>query len=135
MDQHLNYITLGVADLAASRRFYRETFDWQERGDSNDNIAFYQAGSALILALFPRAALAADAGIAADGNGFTCFNHAQNVAERQAVDVLFAQIRAQGVTIVKPPQAVYWGGYSGYISDPDGFLWEIAHNPYLEKLR
>ena len=135
MDQHLNYITLGVANLAASRRFYRETFDWQERGDSNDNIAFYQAGSALILALFPRAALATDAGIAADGNGFPCFTLAHNVASREAVDVLFAEFRAQGVTIVKPPQAVYWGGYSGYISDPDGFLWEIAHNPYLEKLR
>ena len=119
MDQHLNYITLGVADLAASRRFYRETFDWQERGDSNDNIAFYQAGSALILALFPRAALAADAGIAADGTAVTDLSPAAQ----------------QCVTIVNPPQAVYWGGYSGYISDPDGFLWEIAHNPYLEKLR
>ena len=49
--------------------------------------------------------------------------------------MLYAEFRAQGVTIVKPPQAVYWGGYSGYISGPDGFLWEIAHNPYLEKLR
>ena len=56
MEQHLNYITLGVADLAASRRFYRETFGWQERDDSNDNIAFFQTGSALILALFPRKA-------------------------------------------------------------------------------
>ena len=135
MDQHLNYITLGVADLAASRRFYRETFDWQERGDSNDNIAFYQAGSALILALFPRAALAADAGIAADGNGFPRFTLAHNLASREAVDALFAKFRAQGVTITKAPQAVFWGGYSGYISDPDGFLGEIAHNPYLEKLR
>jgi len=67
-------------------------------------------------------------------------HHEQGVGDHgveglEAVDVLFAEFRAQGVTIVKPPQAVYWGGYSGYISDPDGFLWEIAHNPYLEKLR
>ena len=130
-----NYITLGVADLAASRRFYREIFGWQERGDSNEHIAFFQAGSALILALFPREALAADANVAADGSGFPRFTLAHNVASREAVDALFAAFVAQGVTIVKPPQAVFWGGYSGYISDPDGFLWEIAHNPYLEKLR
>ena len=135
MNQHLNYITLGVADLAASRRFYREIFGWQERDDSNDHIAFFQAGSALILALFPREALAADATVAADGSGFPRFTLAHNVASREAVDALFAAFVAQGVTIVKPPQAVFWGGYSGYISDPDGFLWEIAHNPYLEKLR
>ena len=156
MNQHLNYITLGVADLAASRRFYREIFGWQERGDSNEHIAFFQAGSALILALFPREALAADATVAADGSSFSRFTLAHNVASREAVDALFAAFVAQGVTIVKPPQAVdalfaafaaqdvaivkppqavFWGGYSGYISDPDGFLWEIAHNPYLEKLR
>lgn len=135
MNQHLNYITLGVADLAVSRRFYREIFGWQEHGDSNDHIAFFQAGSALILALFPREALAADANVAADGSGFPRFTLAHNVASREAVDALFAAFAAQGIAIVKPPQAVFWGGYSGYISDPDGFLWEIAHNPYLEKLR
>lgn len=135
MDQHLNYITLGVTDLAASRRFYREIFSWQERDDSNDNIAFFQTGNALILALYPRAALAADANVAADGSGFPRFTLAHNLASREAVDALFAAFHAQDVIIVKTPQAVFWGGYSGYISDPDGFLWEIAHNPYLEKLR
>jgi len=135
MDQHINYITLGVADVGRSRRFYQEVFGWQESAESNEHIAFFQTGGALILALFPRAALAADAGIAADGNGFPCFTLAHNVASREAVDALFAKFRAQGVTITKAPQAVFWGGYSGYISDPDGFLWEIAHNPYLEKLR
>ena len=135
MDQHLNYITLGVADLAASRRFYRDIFGWQERADSNDHIAFFQTSSALILAMYPRAALAADANVAADGSGFPRFTLAHNLASREAVDALFAKFRAQGVTITKAPQAVFWGGYSGYISAPDGFLWEIAHNPYLEKLR
>ena len=135
MDQHLNYTTLGVADLAASRRFYRDIFGWQERADSNDHIAFFQTGSALILALYPRAALAMDANVSADGSGFPRFTLAHNVASREAVDALFAKFRAQGVTITKAPQAVFWGGYSGYISDPDGFLWELAHNPYLQKLR
>ena len=135
MDQHLNYITLGVADLAASRRFYHDTFGWLERADSNDNIAFFQTGSALILALYPRAALAMDANVSADGSGFPRFTLAHNVASREAVDALFAGFHARGVHIVKAPQAVFWGGYSGYIADPDGFLWEIAYNPFLQKLR
>ena len=54
MEQHINYITLGVADLAESRRFYREVFGWQETADSNENIAFFQAGNALLLALLAR---------------------------------------------------------------------------------
>ena len=76
-----------------------------------------------------------DANVSADGSGFPRFTLAHSVAAREAVDALFAGFHARGVHIVKAPQAVFWGGYSGYISDPDGFLWEIAHNPYLEKLR
>ena len=136
MQQHINFITLGVADLAASRRFYREVFGWQETADSKENIAFFQAGGALLFALFGRDALAHDAELpAAHSSGFPRFTLAHNVGSEAEVDVLFAELAAKQVTIFKPPQKVFWGGSSGYIPDLDGFLWEIAYNPFLEKLR
>ena len=135
MEQHINYITLGVADLAESRRFYREVFGWQETADSNENIAFFQAGNALLLALFGKAALARDAQIPEQSSGFPRFTLAHNVGSEAEVDALFAGFAAKNTNIIKAPQKVFWGGYSGYLADPDGFLWEIAFNPFLQKLR
>lgn len=135
MEQHINYITLGVADLAESRRFYREVFGWQETADSNENIAFFQAGSALLLALFGQSALARDAQIPEQSSGFPRFTLAHNVGSEAEVDALFAGFAAKNANIIKAPQKVFWGGYSGYLADPDGFLWEIAFNPFLQKLR
>ena len=135
MEQHINYITLGVADLAESRRFYREVFGWQETADSNENIAFFQAGNALLLALFGKAALARDAQIPEQSSGFPRFTLAHNVGSEAEVDALFAGFAAKNANIIKAPQKVFWGGYSGYLTDPDGFLWEIAFNPFLQKLR
>ncbi|EEG23595.1 fosfomycin resistance protein FosB [Eikenella corrodens] len=135
MEQHINYITLGVADLAESRRFYREVFGWQETADSNENIAFFQAGNALLLALFGKAALAHDAQIPEQSSGFPRFTLAHNVGSEAEVDALFAGFAATNINIIKAPQKVFWGGYSGYLADPDGFLWEIAFNPFLQELR
>ena len=135
MEQHINYITLGVADLAESRRFYRDVFGWQETADSNENIAFFQAGNALLLALFGKAALAHDAQIPEQSSGFPRFTLAHNVGSEAEVDALFAGFAAKNINIIKAPQKVFWGGYSGYLADPDGFLWEIAFNPFLQKLR
>ena len=135
MEQHINYITLGVADLAESRRFYREVFGWQETAGSNENIAFFQAGSALLLALFGQAALARDAQIPEQSSGFPRFTLAHNVGSEAEVDALFAGFAAKNANIIKAPQKAFWGGYSGYLADPDGFLWEIAFNPFLQKLR
>ena len=135
MEQHINYITLGVADLAESRRFYREVFGWQETADSNENIAFFQAGNALLLALFGKAALSHDAQIPEQSSGFPRFTLAHNVGSEAEVDALFAGFAAKNTNIIKAPQKVFWGGYSGYLADPDGFLWEIAFNPFLQKLR
>ena len=135
MEQHINYITLGVADLAESRRFYRDVFGWQETADSNENIAFFQAGNALLLALFGQAALAHDAQIPEQSSGFPRFTLAHNVGSEAEVDALFAGFAAKNTNIIKAPQKVFWGGYSGYLADPDGFLWEIAFNPFLQKLR
>ncbi|MFC2753877.1 MAG: VOC family protein [Cardiobacterium sp.] len=125
MDQHINYITLGVADLATSRRFYREIFGWKEKKsiiDSDDHAAFFQVGSALILALVK-------VNVTAEGSGTPRFSLTHNVASQEAVDALFTAFAEQGVTIVNTPSAWFDGKYSGYISDPDGFLWEIKHDP------
>ena len=135
MEQHINYITLGVADLAESRRFYRDVFGWQETANSNENIAFFQAGNALLLALFGKAALAHDAQIPEQSSGFPRFTLAHNVGSEAEVDALFAGFAAKNINIIKAPQKVFWGGYSGYLANPDGFLWEIAFNPFLQKLR
>ena len=135
MEQHINYITLGVADLAESRRFYRDVFGWQEMAGSNENIAFFQAGNALLLALFGQAALAHDAQIPEQSSGFPRFTLAHNVGSEAEVDALFAGFAAKNANVIKAPQKVFWGGYSGYLADPDGFLWEIAFNPFLQKLR
>ena len=95
MEQHINYITLGVADLAESRRFYREVFGWQETADSNENIAFFQAGNALLLALFGKTALAHDAQIPEQSSGFPRFTLAHNVGSEAEVNALFAGFAAK----------------------------------------
>ena len=135
MEQHINYIMLGVGDLAMSRRFYQDVFGWKGTADSNENIAFFQAGKALRFALFSKEALAEDAQVSARDSGFPRFTLAHNVSSEAEVDALFAAFAAKNVHIVKAPQKVFWGGYSGYIADPDGFLWEIAFNPFLQELR
>ncbi|MBF1258977.1 MAG: VOC family protein, partial [Lautropia mirabilis] len=101
MDQHINYITLGVADVGRSRRFYQEVFGWQESAESNEHIAFFQTGGALILALFQRDALAKDAGHDSPVTmlgGFPGFSMAHNLATATEVDALFARFREHGVT-------------------------------------
>ena len=113
MEQHINYITLGVADLTASRRFYRDVFGWRETEDGNEHIAFFQTGSALRLALFGREALAQDAQVSVQGSGFPSFTLAHNVGSEAEVDALFAAFAARNANIVKAPQKVFWGGYSG----------------------
>ncbi|MGF6146999.1 Glyoxalase-like domain [Kingella potus] len=89
----------------------------------------------MLFALFGKEALAADAQMPSESSGFPRFSLAHNVGSEAEVNALFGQLAAAGAKTVKTPQKVFWGGYSGYIADPDGFLWEIAFNPFLEKLR
>ncbi len=128
MDQHLHIVTLGVKNLELSRKFYSETLGWEESSASNQAIAFIQAGG-VVLALFPRDELAKDALVAAEGNGFSGFTLAHNVGSEKEVDEVIAGLRSKGVKITKEPQKMFWGGYSSYFADPDGFLWEVAYNP------
>jgi catechol 2,3-dioxygenase-like lactoylglutathione lyase family enzyme len=130
MNQHLHIITLGVRDLAVSRKFYSETLGWKPSSAGSEGIAFFQAGGA-VLALFPRQALADDATIPAEGSGFSGFTLAYNARSESEVDEIIRDLGSQGVKIVKEPQKVFWGGYSSYFADPDGYLWEVAYNPFF----
>ena len=122
-------ITLGVRDLAASVKFY-ETGLGLPRMQSPPEVAFFTLNGTW-LGLYNRDALAADAGVSADGSGYESFSLSHNVESESEVDEIIQQAVAAGATLVKKPAKVFWGGYSGYFSDPDGHLWEIAHNPHF----
>jgi len=129
MRQTVSFITLGVQDLARSRQFYR-ALGWQESSASQDQIAFFQAGS-LAFGLFQRAALADDAGVAAAGSGFPGFTLAHNVESEAAVIRTIDEAVAAGARLVRAADKVFWGGFRGYFADPDGFLWEVCWNPFF----
>ncbi|QGT77989.1 VOC family protein [Guyparkeria halophila] len=128
MEQRLSVITLGVADLARSRAFYETGLGWSV-GQAAESVVFFQLNG-MVLALYPREALAADAGVPSQGSGFAGFSLAHNVRRRDEVDHVLAEAERAGGRIVKPAQETFWGGYSGYVADPDGHLWEVAHNPF-----
>jgi catechol 2,3-dioxygenase-like lactoylglutathione lyase family enzyme len=126
--QRVTLITLGVADLPASRSFYAR-LGWQEHGESQEGVAFYQMNG-LALALFGLADLAADQGRAGAVLGTGAITLAQNFLTEAEVDAAFEAALAAGATALKRPEKVFWGGYSGYWADPDGHVWEVAMNPY-----
>ncbi len=130
MEQRVSLITLGVADLQRSREFY-EHLGWRRSMIQAEGVVFFQAGG-MALALYPRDELAKDANIASDGRGFSGMALAYNTRHREEVDSVLAQAQAAGANLLKPPQEAFWGGYSGYFSDPDGFLWEVAWNPSFQ---
>lgn len=131
MEQRLTIITLGVSDLKKSTEFYESKFGWKKSDSSNEFISFFTLNG-MQLALYPRNELAADATVDSNGTGFKGFTISHNAKTEKEVDQIIANLRAKGVRIVKEPAKVPWGGYSSYVSDLDGYLWEIAYNPYLE---
>ena len=131
MEQRLTLLTLGVDDYAGMRQFYTEVFGWEPAEASNENITFFQLNG-IQLALFGREELTEDAAVRSEGNGFRSFTLAHNLRSEQEVDELFDQLTRKDAEIAKKPERTPWGGYSGYISDPEGNLWEIAYNPFME---
>ncbi|WP_302139523.1 VOC family protein [Halomonas alkalicola] len=128
MEQRISLITLGVADLARARRFYEQGLGWRVGMAVDGEVVFFQLNG-LILSLYPRAALAQDAGVAESGSGFAGITLAHNVRSEEEVDALLSEAQRAGGRIVKPASRAEWGGYSGYFADPDGHLWEVAFNP------
>jgi uncharacterized glyoxalase superfamily protein PhnB len=86
------------------------------------------------LSLYPRQLLAEDAKIAGEGSGFAGFTLAHNRPSKGAVDATLREAVSAGGKLMKPAEDVFWGGYSGYFADPDGFLWEVAYNPFMPQL-
>lgn len=128
MQPRLSIVTLGVADVARARAFY-ERLGFKASSDSNPNVAFFDAGG-VVLALFGREALAHDANAANSAPGFSGVTLAHNVTSEAGVDAVMSEALAAGATVTKPAAKTFWGGYSGYFADPDGHLWEVAHNPF-----
>jgi len=129
MEQRVSLVTLGVADLAASRRFY-EALGWSSASSPDDGVVFFQAGS-MVLGLWNREELAKDSG-AEDAGGWGGIALAHNVRSPAEVDAVIAEARAAGATITRAGAPTFWGGYSGAFLDPDGHAWEVAHNPGWE---
>jgi uncharacterized protein len=127
MEARISLITLGVEDLERARRFY-DTLGFPIQPESTEDVVFLSLGP-LWLSLYPRQALAQDAGVDPRGEGFRRITLAHNVRSADEVDAVLAEAETAGGRIVKAAREASWGGYSGYFSDPDGFLWEVAWNP------
>jgi len=130
MEPRLTLVTLGVADLARARAFYCDRLGWPASAASTDGIVFIDCGG-VVLGLYPRDELAADARLAPEGQGFSGVALAHNVREREDVDRVLAEAAAAGARLLKPAEEAFWGGYSGYFADPDGHAWEVAWNPFM----
>lgn len=129
MEQRLSFVTLGVSNLKTSIDFYENKFGWKRAEMSEEKIIFFQLNG-FLFALYDRTELAEDATVDPAGDGFRGFALSYLTKSEKEVDDLIENLRRQGVRVVKEPQKVFWGGYSSYVADPDGFLWEIAFNPY-----
>ncbi len=126
----INIVTLGVADIARARAFY-ERLGLTASSASNANVTFFDANG-VVLALFGHEALAEDAHLPLEpAQRYRGMSLAWNASSEAETDAIIAHAVASGAGLVKPPQKVFWGGYSGYFADPDGHLWEVAYNPFF----
>jgi uncharacterized protein len=125
MEQRISLVTLGVADLARAKAFY-DALGWH--GQEVQETVFFQAGP-LAVVLWGRDKLAEDSGIEDDGGRFGGMVLAHNVRSAAEVDAIVAAAEAAGATVTRPPSETFYGGYAAVFRDPDGHLWEIAHNP------
>ncbi|HEX6828784.1 MAG TPA: VOC family protein [Burkholderiales bacterium] len=127
MEPRISFVTLGVTDLERATRFYEECLGLP-RLKTPPSVTFFEMGRTW-LALWSRESLADDAGVPPEGSGFRGFSLAHNVRSPAEVDALLARVGECGGKILRRGHATDWGGYAGYFADPDGFLWEVAHNP------
>jgi catechol 2,3-dioxygenase-like lactoylglutathione lyase family enzyme len=137
MRPRIKVITLAVGDLEKSLAFYRDGMGLPTQGiigtEFEDGaVAFFNMNDDLILALYPKAALAKDAKVPATPPSPAEFTIGHIVKSKQEVDAVMEQAEQAGATITDPPHDRFWGGYSGYFQDLDGHLWEIAWNPQWE---
>jgi catechol 2,3-dioxygenase-like lactoylglutathione lyase family enzyme len=124
-------VTLGVNDIQKAYEFYSKIVGFpSEKGIEGGAVVFFNLNH-LMLSLYPRDKLAEDALVPNDGSGFSGFTLAYNVKTKEEVDLIIDHLRKAGTKITKEPQDVFWGGYHAYFQDPDGYLWEVAWNPFM----
>ena len=130
MDQQAHFITLATQDLDAARAFYAGGLGWTPTLDVPGEIIFFQVGHGIMLGLFESGNFAADLGSADEPpvpiRGVTLSHNVTSPAE---VDRIVAAAAAAGASVIKTPQYAAFGGYHGHFADPNGIIWEIAHNP------
>ena len=129
MEPRISVVTLAVRDLAVSRRFYLDGLGWGAVVDVPGEVVMVQVGAHVVLSLWDEAAFVAEVGPVARGDGVPPLTLAHNVATPAEVDEVLEAARAAGAPVVSAARTREWGGYSGYFADPDGFRWEVAHNP------
>lgn len=137
MKPRITVITLGVDDLERAVAFYRDGLGFATEGIvgreiEHGAVAFFDLQHGLKLAIWPRASIAHDAGVALEPPSATNFTLGHNVASRDEVDAVMSQAKAAGAVVVKAAAETAWGGYAGYFADPDGHLWEAVWNPALQ---
>lgn len=137
MKPRITVITLGVDDIEAAVRFYRDGLGLPTDGVvgtefEHGAVAFFDLGGGIKLALWPRRSIAADTGLDVTPRSATELTIGHNVGSPEAVDAVMVEAAAAGARIVKPAADTFWGGYAGYFQDPDDHLWEVVWNPAIE---
>ena len=136
MKPRITLLTLGVDDLERAVAFYRDGLGLSTRGIvgtefEHGAVAFFELQPGLQLALWPRASIAHDSGLAQTARSATELTIGHNVTSPEEVDAVMSQAKRAGARIVKPAARTFWGGYAGYFQDPDEHLWEVAWNPAM----
>jgi uncharacterized glyoxalase superfamily protein PhnB len=139
MKPAITVLTLGVSNLPKSVAFYRDGLGWPTQGIigsefENGAVAYFNLQGGLKLALWPRKSLAADTGLPEQSPSATEISLGHNVASADEVDRIMTLATSAGAVIVKPAQTTFYGGYAGYVQDPDGHVWEVVFNPGLDAL-
>ncbi|WP_028659000.1 VOC family protein [Nocardioides insulae] len=129
MEQRISLVTLAVADVGRSREFYCDGLGWEPLTYVDGEVLMIRTGAHLLLSLWDRAHFTAEVGEPLSGPGIAPVTLAHNLASRAEVDEVVASMQAAGGLVVAAPEPREWGGYSGYVADPDGYRWEIAHAP------
>lgn len=128
-EARMSVLTLGVRDFSGMVSFYTDVMGFEDRGVAGE-VAFFNMGG-IVLGLWDEAKLADDAGLSDDRSGtFKGAAIAYNARSENEVDEIFRALTSKGVTVSKAPHKTYWGGYSGYFTDPEGNAWEVAFNPF-----
>ncbi len=129
MKPRISMVALGVKDLAASQKFYEEGLGLP-KVDGPPGVAFFDLNGTW-LGLSPMDDQAKDIGVSVQASGYAGINLVHNVASEAEVDRVVEDAKKAGASVIKPPIRADWGGYHGYFADPDGHIWEVAHNPYV----